>query len=199
MGVGNNQILDDPIQQFKIWYAEAIEVKVHEPDAAVVSSIDGNGFPSSRFVLVRKIDKEGFLFFTNYNSDKATSFAQTPKVSLTFGWLPLQRQVRIQGIIGKATREESDEYFSGRPRGHQIGAWASPQSQIINDRKTLLKRYKEITDQFEGKDIPRPENWGGYRVTPTAIEFWQGKPDRLHDRFRYRRNNDDWDIQRLAP
>jgi len=199
MGVGNNQILDDPIQQFKIWYAEAIEVKVHEPDAAVVSSIDGNGFPSSRFVLVRKIDKEGFLFFTNYNSDKATSFAQTPKVSLTFGWLPLQRQVRIQGIIGKATREESDEYFSGRPRGHQIGAWASPQSQIINDRKTLLKRYKEITDQFEGKDIPRPENWGGYRVTPTVIEFWQGKPDRLHDRFRYRKISDTWDIQRLAP
>ena len=199
MSVGNNQILDDPIQQFKTWYTEAIEVRVHEPDAAVVSSINDDGFPSSRFVLVRKIDDEGFLFFTNYNSDKATSFAQTPKVSLTFGWLPLQRQVRIQGTIEKATREESDEYFSGRPRGHQIGAWASPQSQIINDRKMLLKKYKEITTQFEGKEIPRPENWGGYRVTPTVIEFWQGKPDRLHDRFRYRRINDDWDIQRLAP
>ena len=172
---------------------------VHEPDAAVVSSIDDDGFPSSRFVLVRKIDNEGFLFFTNYNSDKATSFAQTPKVSLTFGWLPLQRQVRIQGTIEKATREESDEYFFGRPRGHQIGAWASPQSQIINDRKILLKRYEEITAQFEGKEIPRPENWGGYRVTPTVIEFWQGKPDRLHDRFRYRRINDGWNIQRLAP
>ena len=199
MSVGNDRILEDPIQQFATWYAEATEVRVHEPDAAVVSSIDDDGFPSSRFVLVRKIDNEGFLFFTNYNSDKATSFAQTPKVSLTFGWLPLQRQVRIQGTIQKATKEESDEYFSGRPRGHQIGAWASPQSQIINDRNMLLKRYQEITEQFEGKDIPRPENWGGYRVTPTVIEFWQGKPDRLHDRFRYRRINDEWDIQRLAP
>ena len=199
MDIDNKNFLDNPIEKFKVWYSEAIQAGVHEPDAAVVSSIDGDGFPSSRLVLVREIDNEGFLFFTNYNSDKATSFAHTPKVSLTFGWFPLQRQVRIQGTIQKATSEESDAYFAGRPRGHQIGAWASPQSQIIDDREILLKRYEEIRDQFEGKDISRPENWGGYRITPTVIEFWQGKPDRLHDRFRYRRINDDWDIQRLAP
>ncbi|MEE2682823.1 MAG: pyridoxamine 5'-phosphate oxidase [Actinomycetota bacterium] len=199
MDVEDNQLIGDPIEQFHYWYEDAVKAGIYEPDAAVVSSVDHQGSPTSRFVLVRKIDSEGFVFFTNYNSDKATAFALSPNVSLTFGWLPLHRQVRIQGKIEKATAEESNDYFLGRPRGHQIGAWASPQSQVIESRDDLLKRYKEIEDKFKDKTVPRPENWGGYRVRPNVIEFWQGKQDRLHDRFRYLKLNEQWEVQRLAP
>ncbi len=199
MDFEDNQLIGDPIEQFHYWYEDAVKAGIYEPDAAVVSSVDHQGSPTSRFVLVRKIDSEGFVFFTNYNSDKATAFALSPNVSLTFGWLPLHRQVRIQGKIEKATAEESNDYFLERPRGHQIGAWASPQSQVIESRDDLLKRYKEIEDKFKDKTVPRPENWGGYRVRPNVIEFWQGKQDRLHDRFRYLKLNEQWEVQRLAP
>tara|TARA_B100001094_G_scaffold183628_1_gene177939 strand:- start:484 stop:1083 length:600 start_codon:yes stop_codon:yes gene_type:complete len=197
--IANEKILENPINQFMSWHADAAEAGVHEPDAAVVSSVDDDGYPSSRFILVRKIDDEGFLFFTNYNSDKATSFSRTPKVSLTFGWFLLHRQVRILGEIEKATIEESDDYFKSRPRGHQLGAWASPQSQIIDNRDVLVSKYEEISRQFKNKEVPRPENWGGYRVRPSLIEFWQGQPDRLHDRFRFRKVENKWKAHRLAP
>ena len=187
------------MEQFKIWYVQAKEAMIPEPDAAVIASVNEEEYPSSRFVLVRKVDGDGFVFFTNYRSDKATSFSLSPKVSLTFGWLPLHRQVRVHGLVEVAKDKESDDYFSQRPRGHQIGAWASPQGQVISDRKTLEGRYREISERFGDGPIPRPEHWGGYRIRPTMIEFWQGRPDRLHDRLRYSWSNDRWILQRLAP
>ena len=189
----------NPIAQFKKWHEAAKSEGIHEPDAAVISGINENNFPTSRFVLVRKVDSEGFLFFTNYNSDKALSFQNSPNVALTFGWLPLQRQVRILGTIEKATSNESDEYFASRPRGHQLGAWSSPQSQKIHNRDTLTDRYNKFEKQFADAEVPRPSHWGGYRVRPITIEFWQGKRDRLHDRFRFQRTQDTWSVDRLAP
>ena len=192
-------IAQNPIAQFKKWHEAAKSEGIHEPDAAVISGINENNFPTSRFVLVRKVDSEGFLFFTNYNSDKALSFQKSPNVALTFGWLPLQRQVRILGTIEKATSNESDEYFASRPRGHQLGAWSSPQSQKIDNRDTLTDRYNKFEKQFADTEVPRPSHWGGYRVRPITIEFWQGKRDRLHDRFRFQKTQDTWSVDRLAP
>ncbi len=189
----------NPIAQFKKWHEAAKSEGIHEPDAAVISGINENNFPTSRFVLVRKVDSEGFLFFTNYNSDKALSFQNSSNVALTFGWLPLQRQVRILGTIEKATSNESDEYFASRPRGHQLGAWSSPQSQKIDNRDTLTDRYNKFEKQFADTEVPRPSHWGGYRVRPITIEFWQGKRDRLHDRFRFQKTQDTWSVDRLAP
>ncbi|MEC7924133.1 MAG: pyridoxamine 5'-phosphate oxidase [Actinomycetota bacterium] len=198
-GIDTSSVLEDPIDQFKLWYQEAQDGQIPEPDAAVIASVNEEEYPSSRFVLVRKVDADGFVFFTNYRSDKATSFSLSPKVSLTFGWLPLHRQVRVHGLVEVASAKESDEYFAQRPRGHQIGAWASPQGQVIPDRQTLVDRYGEIINRFGNGPIPRPDHWGGYRIRPTMIEFWQGRPDRLHDRLRYSRHNDRWLIERLAP
>ena len=198
-GIDSAYALGDPMEQFKIWYVQAKEAMIPEPDAAVIASVNEEEYPSSRFVLVRKVDGDGFVFYTNYRSDKATSFSLSPKVSLTFGWLPLHRQVRVHGLVEVAKDKESDDYFSQRPRGHQIGAWASPQGQVIPDRKTLESRYNEISKRFGDDPIPRPEHWGGYRIRPTMIEFWQGRPDRLHDRLRYSWSNDRWILQRLAP
>ena len=198
-GIDTANALDDPIKQFQIWYDQAKEAQIPEPDAAVIASVNEEEYPSSRFVLVRKVDGDGFVFYTNYRSDKATSFSLSPKVSLTFGWLPLHRQVRVHGLVEVAAEKESDDYFSQRPRGHQIGAWASPQGQVIPDRETLISRYEEIAEKFGEGPIPRPEHWGGYRIRPTMIEFWQGRPDRLHDRLRYTRESDGWLIERLAP
>ncbi len=198
-GIDTANALDDPIKQFQTWYDQAKEAQIPEPDAAVIASVNEEEYPSSRFVLVRKVDENGFVFYTNYRSDKATSFSLSPKVSLTFGWLPLHRQVRVHGLVEVASEKESDDYFSQRPRGHQIGAWASPQGQAIPDRETLISRYKEIAEKFGEERIPRPEHWGGYRIRPTMIEFWQGRPDRLHDRLRYTRESDSWLIERLAP
>ena len=198
-GIDTANALDDPIKQFQTWYDQAKEAQIPEPDAAVIASVNEEEYPSSRFVLVRKVDENGFVFYTNYRSDKATSFSLSPKVSLTFGWLPLHRQVRVHGLVEVAKDKESDDYFSQRPRGHQIGAWASPQGQVIPDRKTLEGRYSEISERFGDDPIPRPEHWGGYRIRPTMIEFWQGRPDRLHDRLRYSWSTDRWILQRLAP
>ena len=198
-GIDSANALGDPMEQFQIWYVQAKEAMIPEPDAAVIASVNEEEYPSSRFVLVRKVDADGFVFFTNYRSDKATSFSLSPKVSLTFGWLPLHRQVRVHGLVEVAKDKESDDYFSQRPRGHQIGAWASPQGQVIADRKTLEGRYSEISERFGDGPIPRPEHWGGYRIRPTMIEFWQGRPDRLHDRLRYSWSNDRWILERLAP
>ena len=160
-GIDTANALDDPIKQFQTWYDQAKEAQIPEPDAAVIASVNEEEYPSSRFVLVRKVDENGFVFYTNYRSDKATSFSLSPKVSLTFGWLPLHREVRVHGLVEVAAEKESDDYFSQRPRGHQIGAWASPQGQVIPDRETLISRYREIAEKFGEEPIPRPEHWAG--------------------------------------
>tara|TARA_B100000214_G_scaffold174899_1_gene125702 strand:- start:1536 stop:2135 length:600 start_codon:yes stop_codon:yes gene_type:complete len=189
----------NPIIQFKQWHQDAVSEGIHEPDAAVISGINENNFPTSRFVLVRRFDQEGFIFFTNYQSDKATSFHNSPNVALTFGWLPLQRQVRILGTIEKATSLESDQYFASRPRGHQIGAWSSPQSRTIDDPSILAEQFEKYEKEFADTEVPRPSHWGGFRVRPLSIEFWQGKKDRLHDRFRFVKSKEAWLVERLAP
>ncbi len=189
----------NPILQFKQWHQDAVNEGIHEPDAAVISGINEDNFPASRYVLVRRVDEEGFMFFTNYRSDKASSFQHNPNVSLTFGWLLLERQVRILGTIEKATAKESDEYFGSRPRGHQIGAWSSPQSKTIDDRSILAEQYEQYENKFADIEVPRPSHWGGYRVSPLTIEFWQGRKDRLHDRFRFTKSKKAWFVERLAP
>ena len=188
-----------PIIQWQRWYDQAAEGGVAEPNAMVVSTIADDGAPDARVVLVRGVDDRGFVFFTNYDSTKGRQLADDPVAAATFAWLDLHRQVRIRGTVVTVSREESDDYFASRPRDSQIGAWASPQSQPIPNRDELMRRVGEVTARFGGGPIPRPEHWGGFRLQPVEFEFWQGRPNRLHDRFRYRRSADIWVIERLAP
>lgn len=188
-----------PIIQWQRWYDQAAEGGVAEPNAMVVSTIADDAAPDARVVLVRGVDDRGFVFFTNYDSTKGRQLADDPVAAATFAWLDLHRQVRIRGTVVTVSREESDDYFASRPRDSQIGAWASPQSQPIPNRDELMRRVGEATARFEGGPIPRPEHWGGFRLQPVEFEFWQGRPNRLHDRFRYRRSADIWVIERLAP
>lgn len=194
-------VLEEPIQQFKKWFSEAISAEVVEPNAMVLSTVDQHHSPSSRVVLLKDIKDNGFSFFTNYESRKAQDMLQNPKVSLLFFWPELQRQVRIEGTVGKLPSADSDEYFASRPRGSRIGAIASPQSHVIANRKELENKVDLITDEFSDIDnIPRPEFWGGYLVEPTLVEFWQGRSSRLHDRIVYELTNQfNWLIKRLAP
>jgi len=164
-----------------------------------VSTVDANGYPSCRVVLLKELTKEGFVFFTNYDSRKGQELAQNPHIALTFHWNILQRQVRIQGVVEKISAAESNAYFQSRGRGSRIGAWASEQSTVITSRKILEQQVKQFTAKFADKEVPLPEFWGGYVVKPTSIEFWQGKADRLHDRFSYVKDGNDWRVDRLAP
>lgn len=195
-----NAVNSDPILQFKIWFDEAVQAKVLEPNAMTLSTISANGFPSSRIILLKGIEENGFSFYTNYNSRKAKEIAENPKVASNFFWPELERQVRIEGVIEKTSEEVSDIYFKSRPRGSQIGAWASPQSTLIEGRDILQDRFKEIEEQFAGKDVPRPKHWGGYIILPQKIEFWQGRASRLHDRILFTQKKDhSWVVSRLAP
>ena len=188
-----------PIVQWQRWYDQAAEGGVAEPNAMVVSTIADDGAPDARVVLVRGVDERGFVFFTNYDSAKGRQLADDPVAAATFAWLDLHRQVRVRGTVVTVGNEESDDYFASRPRDSQIGAWASPQSSPIADRDELMRRVAETTARFEGGPVPRPERWGGFRLQPIEFEFWQGRPNRLHDRFRYRRSAGSWVIERLAP
>lgn len=188
-----------PSELFKKWLNDAIDEKCGEPNAMALSTINEYGYPETRIVLLKKID-HGLLFFTNYNSNKARQIEQCPKVSINFHWHKLERQLRIMGKCEKITKEESDDYFTSRPRSSQIGAWASPQSKVIPDREYLEKLNNQITEKFSGQPIPRPENWGGYRVIPQTWEFWQGRTGRLHDRIFFEKQiSQEWTIKRLAP
>lgn len=188
----------DPMAQFKAWFDEAVKAKVLEVNAMTVSTIGLDGSPNARILLLKGVDT-GFVFFTNYSSEKGIELENHKFASLTFFWPELERQVRVRGEIEKVTDEESDTYFFSRPLGSQIGAWVSPQSQVIDSRSDLNERQEEFEKQFAENNITRPPHWGGYRLLPNTIEFWQGRPSRLHDRIKYVQKDDNWEIVRLAP
>lgn len=190
----------DPFEQFRHWFTEAVSSEILEPNAMTLATINEEGKPSARIVLLKNLDDRGFTFFTNYDSNKGKNLDKNSWVSLVFLWGELERQVRIEGKVEKINPEESDKYFNSRPIGSQLGAWASNQSEVIPNREVLDIKLKEITQKYEGKIIPRPEHWGGFRVVPTLIEFWQGRENRLHDRLCYTlQDNQQWKRERLSP
>jgi len=193
-------VLKDPILQFKQWLENAISHKVKEPNAMVLSTINKNGYPSSRVVLIKELDDDGIIFYTNYESDKANQIDAQPNVALNFNWLALQRQVRIEGSVEKIDEVRSTKYFQGRPKSSQIGAWVSAQSKVISDRSVLETTKQELEIQYKDADVlPKPANWGGYKVKPNLIEFWQGRRSRLHDRLRFSLVDGQWDLKRISP
>jgi pyridoxamine 5'-phosphate oxidase len=198
-GLRREELNPDPVAQFSEWFIQATELEVHEPNAMTLATVDQEGMPYQRTVLLKYYDKDGFVFFTNYGSRKAAQIAANPKVSLLFPWITLERQVIIQGSAEKISTAESLRYFASRPRESQIGAWVSNQSEVITSWKFLMQKLAEIREKFHHGEIPLPSFWGGYRVVPEAIEFWQGGPARLHDRFLYRKHDAGWAIERLSP
>lgn len=193
-----NDAAENPFDQFRFWFAEAGRVVERDPNAMTLSTVAPDGRPSSRIVLLRGYGDDGFVFFTNYDSRKGQDLAVNPHASLLLFWAALERQIRIEGTVSKVSADESDAYFSLRPVGNRLGAWASPQSREIPSREALAQRVREFERKF-GDAPPRPDNWGGYRLKPDAIEFWQGRADRLHDRLLYRRDGERWNRVRLAP
>lgn len=190
----------DPIKQFVRWLQDAEQAEIPLPNAMTLATSSQQGKPAARMVLLKVVDARGFVFFTNYESSKAQDLRANPLAALVFCWLPLSRQVRIEGAVEPLEADESDVYFASRPRGSQIEAHASPQSQIVEDRSFLVEQFDNVTRKFEGQVIPRPRHWGGYRLVPEVLEFWQEGEHRLHDRLRYRRDRaGHWVIERLAP
>ncbi len=190
---------ETPFTQFQKWFQEALNAEILEPNAMILATSSADNIPNIRAVLLKIFDEKGFVFFTNYQSDKAKEIEANPNVALEFLWLDLERQVRIIGKCEKISYSESFGYFTKRSRGSQIGAWVSPQSSIISSRDLLSMALLKMKEKFKNGEIPLPDFWGGYRVVPTKVEFWQGRESRLHDRILYTRNGDKWDISRLAP
>ena len=190
----------DPLAQFDHWFREAMEAQMPEPNAMTLATADAEGRPSARIVLLKGIDHQGFVFFTNYESRKGRELAENPQAALLFNWLELERQIRIEGRVERIDAQASEAYFQSRPKGSQIGAWTSPQSQVIPGREVLLDKQKDLETQYAAAEVlPLPPFWGGYRLLPEVLEFWQGRPSRLHDRIRYVHVEDRWKIERLAP
>jgi pyridoxamine 5'-phosphate oxidase len=199
-GLHEAEVDANPFQQFQVWFDQAVAATLPEPNAMTLATATPEGIPSARVVLLKGFDTRGFVFYTNYHSRKGQELAQNPQAALVFWWAELERQVRIEGHIEKVSDQETETYFHSRPIGSQLGAWASHQSQVIGSRDELERRLDELKTQYESQVIPRPPHWGGYRLSPRAIEFWQGRPSRLHDRLIYKRLDDTrWTLERLSP
>lgn len=198
-GLAEHDVDRDPFAQFAKWFGEAQSAGVREPNAMTLATAGADGAPSARVVLLKGFDARGFVFYTSYESDKARDLADNARAALVFAWLELERQVRIEGAVTRVDRAETEAYFRMRPRASQIGAWASAQSRALASRDDLDARVAELAAEYEGREVPAPPHWGGYRVLPTRIELWQGRPSRLHDRIVYTRRGDVWTIARLSP
>ncbi len=198
-GLEEEDLSDEPVKLFEQWLNEALESDVLEPNAMVLSTVDKNGYSNSRTVLLKGIGKDSIRFFTNYESVKGTEISRNANVSVLFWWGELERQVRIRGVAEKITEKESTRYFQSRPRESQLGAWASNQSQEISGRDVLEKRFNEVKEKYSGRKIPKPPTWGGFDIAIHEIEFWQGRPGRLHDRIKFSKENSIWQRKRLAP
>jgi pyridoxamine 5'-phosphate oxidase len=199
-GFTEDRLPDDPLTQFAAWMADVVAAPLPEPTAMVLATVSASGRPRARTVLLKSYDSAGFVFYTNRASRKGTDLAEVPRACLLFPWHPMQRQVIIEGTVSPLSTEESEPYFRSRPHGSQVGAWASRQSTVLGSRAELDDRYGEFARKWpEGTDVPMPDFWGGYRVIPEVIEFWQGRVNRLHDRLRYRRDGGGWVVERLSP
>ena len=198
-GLEREDLADDPFDQFEKWMAQFLELGLADPTAMTVATVAPDGQPSQRIVLLKHVDQSGFVFYTNYSSRKASEIDANPKISLHFPWHVVERQIKVCGVAEKVSQAESLRYFTSRPKGSQLAAAASPQSQVISSRSLLLNEFERLKQKFREGEIPLPDFWGGYRVVPSEIEFWQGGQNRLHDRFRYSRSGDAWEIDRLAP
>jgi pyridoxamine 5'-phosphate oxidase len=197
---GDFTAADEPLRLFAAWFADAERAEPVNPNAMTLATVDRDGLPNARMVLLKGFDERGFVFYTNYSSRKGAQISDNPRVALCFFWPVLDRQVRVEGAAVKTTEEESDAYFATRPRGSQLGAWASSQSSVLFGRADLDQRFRDLEANYKDRAVPRPPHWGGYRIIPVEIEFWQGRADRLHDRFVYRlREPKDWIIERLSP
>ena len=198
-GLEREDLADDPFDQFEKWMAQFLELGLADPTAMTVATVAPDGQPSQRIVLLKHVDQSGFVFYTNYSSRKASEIDTNPKISLHFPWHVVERQIKVCGVAEKVSQAESLRYFTSRPKGSQLAAAASPQSKVISSRTLLLNEFERLKQKFREGEIPLPDFWGGYRVVPSEIEFWQGGQNRLHDRFRYTRSEDSWEIDRLAP
>ena len=199
-GLLEKDLAKNPFRQFEQWFAEAEAAKITEPNAMTLATVGRDGHPAARTVLLKAVDGRGFVFYTNYESRKGRELADTAKATLLFAWIAMERQVIAEGAVTRVSREEADAYFHSRPRASQLAAWASPQSTVIAGRAVIEESYRVVEKKYEGREVPLPPQWGGFRLVPEAVEFWQGRRSRLHDRLRYRREpGGEWVVERLAP